>query len=208
MTSPETPDVISSLAQLRALYAPAGARSVAKEIGFLDSHCQRYIALSPFVVLASSSAKGDHDATPRGGEAGFVKVPDAHTLLIPDASGNNRLDTLCNIIETGRIGLLFMLPGVDETLRVNGRAQVSRQAAHLAVFANQKKPPTVVIHVTVEAAYLHCAKAFMRSRLWDAAAQVQRDALPSMGEMIRDQTGLNIPAETQAEMLARYRNTM
>lgn len=208
MTLPTQPDAITSLAQLRALYAPAGVRSLAKEIRFLDPHCERFIALSPFVVLSSSNAAGDQDATPRGGDAGFVKVPDTHTLLIPDASGNNRLDTLSNIVETGRIGLLFMVPGVDETLRVNGRAMVSLKTEHLNWFAAQKKPPTAVIAVTVEAAYLHCAKAFMRSRLWDAAMQVKREALPSMGEMMRDQTGLNIPAETQEQMLERYRQSM
>ncbi len=208
-TKPATdPANITSQAQLRALYGPAGERSVAKEIAILDHHCQRYIALSPFVVLASSNAAGHHDATPRGGDAGFVKVLDPHTLLIPDASGNNRLDTLSNIVDTGRVGLLFMLPGVDETLRVNGRAVLSFAEAHLQRFAADKKPPKLVIAVTVEAAYLHCAKAFMRSRLWDAATQVKREILPSMGEMMRDQTGLDIPAETQAQMLERYRNSM
>jgi uncharacterized protein len=208
MATHPNPDTLTSQAQLRALYDPAGGRSVAKEINFLDRHCQHFIALAPFVVLASSNSAGDHDATPRGGDAGFVKVLDPHTLLIPDASGNNRLDTLSNIVDTGRIGLLFMLPGVDETLRVNGRAALSLAPRHMALFATDKKPPRLVIAVTVEAAYLHCAKALMRSRLWDGAAQVKRDILPSMGEMMRDQTGLDIPAETQAQMVERYRNTM
>ncbi len=204
-TKPATdPATITSQAQLRALYGPAGERSVAQEIAILDHHCQRYIALSPFVVLASSNAAGHHDATPRGGDAGFVKVLDPHTLLIPDASGNNRLDTLSNIVDTGRVGLLFMLPGVDETLRVNGRATLSMRDDDLALCADAKRTPKLVIRVTVEAAYLHCAKALMRSSLWDASLHVNRSAMPSMGEMLRDQIGGDIPAETQAQMLVRY----
>lgn len=199
---------ISTQAQLRSLYAPAGERSLAKEITWLDPHCQRFLSLSPFLVMGSSNAQGRQDATPRGGEPGFVKVPDQHHVLIPDASGNNRLDSLSNILETGRVGLLFMIPGVDETLRINGRAELSVAPAHLAVFGAAAKPPKLVIVVTVEEAYLHCAKAFMRSRLWDATQQVNRNVLPSMGEMIRDQSGLDIPAETQDEMIARYRNTL
>jgi uncharacterized protein len=199
---------ITTHAQLRALYAAAGQRSLAKEIRHLDVHCQRYIALSPFLVMATSDAVGLQDATPRGGAAGFVKVLDATTLLIPDASGNNRLDSLSNIVDTGRVGLLFMLPGVDETLRVNGRATLSLDAAHLAPFAGEPRPPKLAVVVTVEEAYLHCAKAFMRSRLWEAGTQVSRSVLPSMGEMIRDQSGLDIPAETQQEMVERYQKTL
>ena len=203
-----TSHIISTQAQLRTLYAPAGERSLAKEITYLDPHCRRFVSLSPFLVMGSSNALGRQDATPRGGEPGFVKVQDQHQLLIPDASGNNRLDSLGNILETGRVGLLFMLPGVDETLRVNGTAVLSVAPGHLAMFGKAGKPPKLVIVVTVEEAYLHCAKAFMRSGLWDANRQVDRSVLPSMGEMIRDQSGLDIPAETQAQMVQRYLNTM
>lgn len=203
-----TSHTISTAAQLRALYAPAGERSLAKEITYLDRHCQRFLSRSPFLVMGSSNAQGRQDATPRGGEPGFAKVQDQHHLLIPDASGNNRLDSLSNILETGRVGLLFMLPGVDETLRINGTAMLSVAPDHLALFAGTDKPPKLAIVVTVEEAYLHCAKAFMRSRLWDPARHLDRSLLPSMGEMIRDQSGLDIPAETQEQMLERYRKTL
>ena len=196
---------ITTLDALRALYAPARERSVKKELPQLDGHCIRFITQSPFVVVASTGAGGAMDASPRGGAPGFVKVLDAGTtLLIPDSPGNNRLDTLENIIQTGRVGMLFLLPGVDETLRVNGRATLSTRDDDLALCADAKRTPKLVIRVTVEAAYLHCAKALMRSSLWDASRHVNRSAMPSMGEMLRDQIGGDIPAETQAQMLVRY----
>ena len=198
---------VTSLKDLRALYAPARERSVKKQLPALDGHCIRFIALSPLVVVASAGAAGEGgvlDASPRGGAPGFVKVPDAHTLLIPDAPGNNRLDTLENIVQTGQIGLLFMVPGMDETLRVNGTAVVSTDPTDLAACADAKRLPKVAIRVTVQSAYLHCAKAMMRSRLWDASRHIDRAAMPSMGEMMKDQIGGDIPAETQEQMLARY----
>jgi PPOX class probable FMN-dependent enzyme len=188
---------------LRALYPPAKERAVLKQLDALDAHCTRFIALSPFVVLASTGASGAMDASPRGGEPGFVQVPDAQTLWIPDAVGNNRLDTLENIVETGRLGLLFMVPGVDETLRVNGEARLSADPALLARFGGSRAPRLAIV-VTVREAYLHCAKALMRSKLWSPERQVQRSALPTMGEMLKAQIGDPAPAETQAQMLARY----
>lgn len=199
---------IDSLAALRSLYPPAKERAVRKQLPALDAHALRYVSLSPFVVLASVGADGLPDASPRGGEPGFVLAPDATTLLIPDASGNNRLDTLQNIVQTGRLGLLFMIPGVDETLRVNGTARVSTDAAWLERFAARARPPRAVIAVRVQQVYLHCAKAFMRSGLWSAQAQVARSVLPSMGQMLRDQIGDDIPVETQEQMLERYRGEM
>lgn len=203
---------ITTLAALRQLYGPARERSLKKEIPALDVHATRFIGLSPFVVLASSDADGHMDASPRGGELGFVKVPDAHTILVPDAPGNNRLDTLENIIATGRLGLLFMVPGFDETLRVNGHAVLSTDPADLAVCVDARRTPALVIRVAVESVYLHCAKAFMRSKLWDTSRQVDREQLPSMAEMMRDQIrafkGEEVEAETQAQMLERYRQTL
>jgi PPOX class probable FMN-dependent enzyme len=193
-----------NLQALRALYPAPKERAVRKELRFLDLHCRRFIELSPFMVLASSSADIAMDASPRGGAPGFVKTPDEHTLLIPDAPGNHRLDTLENIVATGRLGLLFMIPGVDETLRVNGRALLSTDPSLIEQAADERRRPVVVIQVQVEQAYLHCAKAFMRSRLWRPQAQVERSALPTMGRMISDQTGLAGAEETQEQMLARY----
>ena len=195
---------ILTLDALRTLYAPARERSVKKELTHLDAHCHRFITLSPFVVIASSDVEGAMDASPRGGAAGFVKVLDGATLLIPDSPGNNRLDTLENIVQSGRIGLLFLLPGVDESLRVNGRAVLSTNDADIDLCAEPKRQPKLVIRVTVEAAYLHCAKALMRSALWNQAGHVSRSVMPSMGEMLKDQIGGDMPAETQAEMLVRY----
>jgi PPOX class probable FMN-dependent enzyme len=196
--------MINTLDELRALYPAPGERAVRKQLTSLDVHCRRYIELSPFVVVATGGARGAMDASPRGGAPGFVKLLDAQTLLIPDSPGNHRLDSLSNIVETGQAGLLFMIPGFDETLRVNGRAELSCDAACLAPFAGEKRRPTLVIRLTVAEAYLHCAKAFMRSRLWAADAQVERKALPTMGQMIKDQSGIEAAPETQAQMLARY----
>ena len=187
---------------LRALYPAPGERALRKQLDALDGHCTRFIALSPFVVLATGHAS--LDASPRGGAPGFVRQPDAHTLLIPDAPGNHRLDSLTNILEHGQIGLLFLIPGVDETLRVNGTAWLTQDPARLAAFAQDARPARLVIEVTVQEAYLHCAKALMRSKLWSDAARVDRAALPSMGRMINDQIGSEAPAESDAQMRARY----
>jgi uncharacterized protein len=203
---------ITTLPALRQLYGPARERSLKKEIPALDAHAVQFIGLSPFVVLASSDASGQMDASPRGGDAGFVKVLNAQTLLLPDAPGNNRLDTLENIIATGRLGLLFMVPGFDETLRVNGRAVLSTEPDDLAMCADARRTPALVIRLTVASVYLHCAKAFMRSGLWDATRHTDRAQLPSMAEMMRDQIrafkGEEIEAETQDQMLARYRQSL
>ena len=195
---------IDSVERLRALYAEPGERAVRKQLAALDVHCRRYIELSPFLVVASSNAAGAMDASPRGGAPGFVRVIDERTLLVPDAPGNNRLDSLENIIATGKVGLFFMIPGIDETLRVNGTARLSCLAQHLQVFADEKRRPKLVIEVAVEEAYLHCTKAFMRARLWQSSSQVSRSILPTMGQMINSQTGIAVPAETHEAMLARY----
>jgi len=200
---------ITTLPALRQLYGPASERALKKEMPSLDTHAARFIELSPFVVLASSDADGQMDASPRGGEPGFVKVLDAQTVLIPDSPGNNRLDTLENIVSTGRLGLLFMVPGFDETLRINGQAVLSTDPADLALCVDARRTPKMVIRVTVDSVYLHCAKALMRSQLWDASRHPERNKLPHMGEMLRDQIqafkGETIDIESQAQMLERYR---
>ena len=198
--------------ELRQLYGAASERASLKELPSLDRHAQQFIALSPFVVLASANATGQMDASPRGGDAGFVKVIDTQTLLIPDAPGNNRLDTLENILDTGQLGLLFMLPGFDETLRVNGQAMLSTEPSALQQCADARRTPVLVIRVRVQAVYLHCAKAFMRAQLWNPSRHAQRHLMPSMGEMLRDQIqaiqGQAVGAETQEEMMARYRQSL
>lgn len=187
---------------------PPHARALAKELDRLDGHCRRFIAHAPFLVLATVGADGRVDASPRGGAPGFVRVLDERRLWMPDASGNNRLDSFANVVQTGRCGLIFFVPGMDETLRVNGRARLLDDAEALAGFPQERHPPRLVLDVSVEEAYLHCAKALMRSRLWSGDYRIDRAEFPSMGEMIRDQTGSSEPAETQAQMLARYREAL
>ena len=195
---------IENPSALRELYATPKERAVKKQIAFLDAHCRNFIALSPFLVLATSDREHNMDASPRGGERGFVKVNESGDLLIPDAPGNNRLDSFENIVATGKIGLLFLIPGVDETLRVNGTAVLSTSPEDLRACATERRAPKLVLRVKVQAAYLHCAKAFMRSRLWDPASHVERSVLPTLGKMLGDQTGLGLPDETQEEMAKRY----
>ena len=198
--------------ELRQLYGAASERASLKVMRSLDRHAQQFIALSPFVVLASSNASGQMDASPRGGDPGFVKVIDNQTLLIPDAPGNNRLDTLENIIDTGQLGLLFMLPGIDETLRINGQASLSTDPSERQLCTDARRTPALVIRVRVQAVYLHCAKAFMRAQLWNPSHYIQRHLMPSMGEMLSDQIqttqGHAIEAETQGDMMARYRQSL
>jgi hypothetical protein len=194
---------IESVEELRRHFAEPSERAVRKQLARLDVHCRAFIRLSPFVVVASGSA-GRLDASPRGGSPGFVKVVDDATLWIPDAPGNNRLDSLANVVASGRAGLLFLIPGVDETLRVNGAARVSVDPGKLEHFASDGRLPRVLLEITVEEAFLHCAKALMRSRLWSDEARQERAVLPTMGRMLADQLGTSGPVETQAQMLSRY----
>ena len=203
---------ITTLPALRERYAPVNPRSALKELSQLDGHATRFISLSPFVVMSSYGADGRADTSPRGGDAGFVKVVDAGTLLIADSPGNNRLDSLENIIATKQVGLLFMVPGVDETLRVNGTAVLSTDETELKLCEDSHRVPKLVIRVSVHASYLHCAKALMRSDLWNADKHLDRSQLPSMGEMMRDQMVGKLPTETvfetQEQMLLRYQQTL
>jgi len=195
---------ISNLQALRALYPVPGERALRKELSALEPHSRQFIERSPFVVIATVDPEGGMDASPRGGAPGFVKVLDDTHLLIPDAPGNHRLDSLQNIVQTGRIGLLFMIPGIDETLRINGQAQCRTDPDLLSRCADARRVPTLVIRVQVQQVYLHCAKAFMRSRLWADDARQARGGMPPLGQIIREQTGLQVAPETQEQMMARY----
>lgn len=198
---------ITTMDELRRLYKPPVGRAISKSLGRLDPHCQRLVSLSPFCVLATARANGHADASPRGGPPGFVHCLDDTRLALPDARGNNRLDTLENILANDEVGLLFLVPGVDETLRVNGRAEIRIDGDLLKRFTENGKPPASVLVITVREAFLHCAKALMRSRLWDPDTRIERATLPSLGQMLRDQIGEG-PAESQEEMVARYHETM
>jgi PPOX class probable FMN-dependent enzyme len=199
---------ISTLEQLRTLYVAPKERAVKKQLAALDRHCERYISLSPFVVLSSVGVDNVLDASPRGGAPGFVKILDASTLLIPDSPGNNRLDTLENVIHSGRLGLLFLIPGVDETLRVNGTAELSSDPADIAQCTTEVRAPKLVIRVGVQQAYLHCAKAFMRSKLWDLSSHIDRGQLPTMVDMINEQAAIEGVFETHEEIMLRYKNEL
>jgi hypothetical protein len=194
--------MIDSIDALRRLYAAPGERAVRKQLAALDAHCRHFVSRSPFVVIASVGANGLPDASPRGGAPGFVRVADDGSLLVPDAPGNNRLDTLENIVATGRAGLLFFVPGVDETLRVNGLARLDDDPAMLESMRDARRAPKLAIRVSVCEAYLHCAKSLMRSRLWDPASRIDRSSFPTMGRMLADQVGG--VDEGQDAMLARY----
>jgi PPOX class probable FMN-dependent enzyme len=191
--------------ELREVYAPAIERARKKTLRQLDAHCRRFIALSPFVCMGTVGS-GGADVTPRGDEPGFVHVLDATTLAMPDWPGNNRLDSLENLLEDPRVGLLFLIPGFAETLRVNGRADISVDEALLGRW--EKRPRSALV-IRVEEAFLHCGKAMIRSRLWDPAARVERGALPSYGQMLKDQIEIaDTAAEIEASVEEAYRNRL
>ena len=195
---------ITTIDQLRSIYKVPSERSVLKELTYIDPHIQRFISLSPFLVISSGDQQHQMDSSPRGGDAGFVKVLDQQTLIIPDSIGNNRLDTLTNIIATSQIGLLFFIPGIDEVVRVNGRATLQTDVDLLNHFVELKNKPKLVIKVIVEAAYIHCPKAMMRSKLWSVQSHQSIDAMPTIGQIISDQTKSEGPVESREEMLKRY----
>lgn len=201
--------MIQTLEQLRGLYAAPGERALRKQMDRIDVHAARFIALSPFCVVASGGVHGALlDASPRGGAPGFAKLAGDRTLLLPDSGGNNRLDTLENLLADPRVALIFLVPNVEETLRVNGRARLRDEAEFVDRFAEERQRPRLVIEVQVEEVYLHCAKAFMRSQLWKPGTWPERSALPSMNQMIHDQIGADAPTETQEQMLSRYREQL
>ncbi|TXL76005.1 pyridoxamine 5'-phosphate oxidase family protein [Vineibacter terrae] len=195
---------------LVASYAKPSPMAVAKDIGRIDRHLRRYIEMSPFCCVATADADGRQDVTPRGDPPGSFKVFGEHTVAIPDRPGNNRLDTLKNLLVNSQIGLVFLLPGMDETARVNGIGRLSVDAALLESMAVEGRAPKCAIVVEVREAYLHCAKAFRRSKLWDPATQIDRRSLPSLAGMIRDQVGLSEEAARQAEdrIEKAYRETL
>jgi len=195
---------IQTIDQLRALYKAPSERAVIKEQTHIDPHLKRFISLSPFLVISSGDQIHRMDCSPRGGNPGFVKVLDQQTILIPDSIGNNRLDTLTNIIETSQVGLLFFIPGIDEVVRVNGKATIQTDTDLLNQFDALKNKPKLVIKVYVGAAYMHCPKALMRSKLWSIESHQPIDAMPTLGEIIRDQTKSDGPVESRDEMLKRY----
>ncbi len=186
--SEQPPEVFTSTEQLQRYIGAPMELAVRKAIPRLDRHCRAFIARSPFISIGTAAANGRADVSPRGDAPGFVQVLDDNTLFIPDRPGNNRMDTMLNIIENPHVGLLFMVPGFEDLLRVNGRAQIVSDEDLLNQATVKGKTPKVGIRITVDEAYLHCAKAVKRSRLWDEDSRQDRKALPSLGKMILEQT--------------------
>ena len=174
---------IASIEQLEALYGVAGETSTAKEVERIIPQYRRYIEASPFVALATSGPEG-LDCSPRGDLAGFVRVPDERTLMLPDRRGNNRVDSLRNIVRDPRVALLFLVPGSGTTLRVNGRARLDIDPALLASFEIEGKPPRSVAVVTVDSVYFQCARAIVRAGLWDPARHVDPKSLPTPSQIL------------------------
>ena len=195
---------IDSEKQLREIYGESSERARDKVQIKLDKHCIHFINCSPFLVLSTCNASGNMDASPRGGEKGFVKITDDLKIVIPDFKGNNRVDSLSNIIETGSVGILFMIPGISETLRVNGSAQISNSADFLNMFSHESKSPITCIVIDVKEAFLHCAKAFIRSKLWNIESQIDPSNFPTMGTMLKDQLGTEGEPESREDMFKRY----
>ena len=184
---------ITSLDALHGLYDAPSERVRLKQIDRLDAHCRAFIAASPFLILATCGSSGA-DGSPRGDRPGFVEVADDTTLLLPDRRGNNRIDSLRNIVENPAVGLIFLVPGVHETFRVNGRARISVDPALLARFAVDGKAPKTVLVITVQEAFIQCARALVRSDLWNPARHVRRDELPSIGTILAAHTGGKVDA--------------
>ncbi|SLN43678.1 pyridoxamine 5'-phosphate oxidase family protein [Oceanibacterium hippocampi] len=202
-------DAFADEAALREAYGEPSEIVRRKQLPALEKHCRNFIAQSPFLCMATSDAEGRADVSPRGDPPGFVQVLDDHTLLIPDRPGNKRLDSLRNILANPRVGLIFFIPGVNETLRVNGWARIVRDGEALAPLAVNGKAPLSGILVTVEEAYLHCAKALIRSRLWGEDYRVAKGDFPTLGQMLADQveTGRSV-SELDAVMEESIRDRL
>lgn len=204
----QDPQRITDLDTLTRLYGQPGTASLLKEVDHVHPHYRAFIEAAPFAALATCSPEG-LDVSPRGDPAGFVHVEDAKTLMIPDRRGNNRIDSLRNILADPRVALLFLIPGVNETLRVNGRAEIRVEPALLERFAMNGKRPRSVLVIRVETVFFQCSRAVVRSGLWDASRQIARTRLPSSGTMLADFSNGTFDGETyDRELEARVKSTL
>jgi hypothetical protein len=195
-------------ADLAKVYPPPTERVIAKQRPAIDKHSAKFIGKSPFCVLATSGPDGTVDASPRGGNPGFVHVTGPNEVLMPDRAGNNRIDSFKNVLSgSGYVQLIFFVPGIDETLRVGGHAKLSTDAGLLAAMEEFGKLPRAVLRIAVREAYFHCGKALMRSKLWSPDARVGRSTFPSVSQVIHEQTSLGVP-ELQADVEARYKTQL
>lgn len=204
----ENKPLVKTLDDLRTFFGQLNPLAEKKVLNHLDRFCRDFIALSPFLVLASSDGQGHADASPRGDGPGFVAVLDNRTLLIPDRRGNNRVDSFSNILASPGVGLIFFVPGVNETLRVNGQAEVSQEADLLTPLAVQGIVPTIGIKVRVEETYFHCGKALMRSKLWDPSVQIERNSFPTLGRIISEQTAAIEVEAAEKQLEEGYRTRL
>jgi len=206
-------DIVTSREELRALFGAPSERAVRKDRGRLDAHTRAFIARSPFVLIATAGTAGRCDVSPKGDAPGFVMVLDDTHLAIPDRVGNNRIDGLTNIVENPHLGLIFLIPGREDTLRVNGRACIVRDEEILSRLEVQGKRPKVAIGVEIEECFLHCAKAFKRSGLWERERWPDVAGLPSMARMLWDQidakpAGLSCVEDYERDQQERLRKTL
>lgn len=186
---------VKSYSELRTVYREPLPRASQKVLDHLDDHCRKFIEMSPFCVLSSTGVDGRADASPRGDPPGFVKVIDKFTLLIPDRPGNNQVDTLQNILNHPVVGLLFFVPGMNETLRVCGSAEIVTDEEALEPLSVGSKAPPSGLKITIKDAFLHCGRALIRSRLWDPEVQIDRSNYPTYGQVLADQiAGANAEA--------------
>jgi uncharacterized protein len=196
-----------SASDLATIYPAPSPRVIAKARPEIDVHAKKFIGMSPFCVLATSGSDGSVDASPRGGNPGFVGVAGPNELLMPDRSGNNRIDSFRNIVEgSGFVQLIFFVPGIDETLRVGGRGKLSAEPELLASMVEFGKAPRAALRIEISEVYFHCGKALMRSKLW-GSDRVERSVMPSIGQVIHDQTGLGEP-ESQDVIYERYKTQL
>lgn len=202
-------DFVTSHDQLREIYGEPFPDALRKQLSSMDEHTRTILAKSPFVLIGSQDSAGRADVTPRGDKPGFAKALDDQTLAIPDRPGNRRLDTWHNIIENPSVGLLFLVPGMNETLRINGRAQLTVDKAICEEFGVNERPARAVLIVKAKEIFLHCAKAFIRSKFWQPDTWPDRSEIPSMGEIMRDQIELQDSADEIDEALSKnYRDDL
>ena len=202
------PDKITTVAELEKLYGQPNEASTVKEVGYITPHYRAYIEASPFAVLATGGPEG-LDCSPRGDKPGFVRIHDDRTLMLPDRRGNNRIDSLRNIVRDPRVALLFLIPGHGNTLRVNGRAHLSAEPSLLASFAVEEKAPRSVMVMTVETIYFQCARALVRSELWNPARHVDPKNLPTAGQILAALSQERVGGETyDREWAGRAAKTM
>lgn len=202
-------EYITSIDQLSAVFDETHEVAIQKELRVIDTHSRRFIERAPFVCIGSQDANGNADVSPKGDMAGFVRVLDETTLALPDRPGNNRLDTWKNIIENPAVGLIFMIPGMNETLRINGEARLTTDRALCAEMHVNNRPALAVMIVKVRQVYMHCAKAFIRSKLWAPDTWPARTDMPTLGKILKDHAQLSATADEFDDILDEaYRKTL